>query len=39
MRTENAGQISGVFDIQLDQGLFSAVNIHSGWHSYRMEDV
>lgn len=39
LRTENAGQISGVFDVQLDQGLFSAVNIHSGWHSYRMEDV
>ena len=39
LRTENTGQISGVFDIHLDQGLFSAVNIHSGWHSYRVGDV
>ena len=39
LRTETTGQISGVFDIHLDQGLFSAVNIHSGWHSYRVGDV
>lgn len=39
LRTENTGQVSGVFDIHLDHGLFSAVNIQDGWHAYRIGDV
>ena len=31
--------MSGVFEIDLDRGIFSAVQIFSGWRSYRVRDV
>lgn len=38
-RLENTGTVSGVFEIDLDHGVFSAVQIFSGWKSYRVRDV
>ena len=38
-RLENTGTVSGVFEIDLDRGIFSAVQIFSGWRSYRVRDV
>lgn len=38
-RLENTGNVSGVFEIDLDRGIFSAVQIFSGWQSYRVRDV
>ena len=38
-RLENTGNVSGVFEIDLDRGIFSAVQIFSGWQSYRVRDM
>ncbi len=38
-RMENDGHISGVFDIDLDSGIFSAVNVMDGWGSFSLKDV
>ena len=38
-RLENTGTVSGVFEIDLDHGIFSAVQIFDGWKSYRVRDV
>lgn len=38
-RLENTGCVSGVFDLDFDKNLFSAVSTMDGWHTYRMHDV
>ena len=38
-RLENTGRVSGVFDLDFDKELFSAVSTMDGWHTYRMHDV
>lgn len=38
-RLENTGRVLGAFDIDLDNGIFSALNIMDGWQSFRIQDV
>lgn len=38
-RLENTGRVSGIFEMDFDQGTFSAVNAMDGWHTYRIHDV
>lgn len=38
-RQENTGRVVGVFDIDLDAGTFSALNITDGWHTFTVRDV
>lgn len=38
-RRENTGRVAGAFDIDLDRGEFSALNIMEGWKTYRVQDV
>lgn len=38
-RMENTGRVTGVFDINLDKGEFSALHIMDGWRTYRITDV
>ena len=38
-RLDNAGTVSGAFDIDFDRGEYSALHIMDGWKAFRMEDV
>lgn len=38
-RRENTGRVVGAFDIDLDAGTFSALNITDGWHTFTVRDV
>lgn len=38
-RISNSGRVTGAFDIDLDQGTFSAVHIDNGWQTYAAKDV
>lgn len=38
-RFENTGRVLGAFDIDLDKGIFSALNIMDGWQSFHVQDV
>lgn len=38
-RLTNSGRVTGAFDIDLDQGTFSAVHIDKGWQTYAAKDV
>lgn len=38
-RLSNAGRVTGAFDINLDQGTFSAVHIDKGWQTFAAKDV
>lgn len=38
-RLMNSGRVTGVFDIDLDQGTFSAVHIDNGWQTFTAKDV
>lgn len=39
LRLENTGKVSGIFEIDLDNGLFSSLNIMDGWQTFRIKDV
>ncbi len=39
LRMENAGQVAGAFEIDLDAGWCSALNIADGWVTFRIKDV
>ena len=39
LRMENAGKVTGVFDISFDKQEFSAVNIMDGWQSWSIRDM
>lgn len=38
-RMENTGIVTGAFQMDFDQGEFSALHIMEGWKTFRMEDV
>ena len=38
-RMENTGRVVGAFDIDLDRGEFSALNVGDGWHTFTVRDV
>lgn len=38
-RLDNTGRVVGAFDIDLDNGIFSALNIMDGWQSFRIQDI
>lgn len=38
-RLENTGRVAGVFELDFDRKVFSAVHILDGWKSYRFQDV
>lgn len=38
-RLMNSGRVTGAFDINLDQGTFSAVHIDNGWQTFTAKDV
>lgn len=38
-RLDNTGRVVGAFDIDLDKGIFSALNIMDGWQSFHIQDV
>lgn len=38
-RLENTGRVAGVFELDFDKKVFSAVHILDGWKSYRFQDV
>ena len=38
-RMENTGKVRGVFDVNFDKRLFSAVHIMDGWQTWAMRDV
>ena len=38
-RMENTGRVVGAFDVDLDRGEFSALNVSDGWHTYSVRDV
>ena len=38
-RLDNTGRITGAFDINLDEGTVTALNIMDGWQSFRVQDV
>lgn len=38
-RLDNTGRVVGAFDIDLDKGIFSALNIMDGWQSFRIQDI
>lgn len=38
-RLDNTGRVTGAFDIDLDKGEFSALNIMDGWQSFAIKDV
>lgn len=38
-RLENTGRVAGVFELDFDKQVFSAVSIMDGWKSYRFQDV
>ena len=35
----NTGQVAGVFELDFDRQVFSAVHVLDGWKSYRFQDV
>ena len=38
-RLDNTGRVTGAFDIDLDKGEFSTLNIMDGWQSFAIKDV
>ncbi len=38
-RMENTGRVTGAYAVDLDNGIFSALNIMDGWQSYRTKDI
>ena len=38
-RLDNTGRVTGAFDIDLDKGEFSALDIMDGWQSFAIKDV
>lgn len=38
-RQENTGQVSGVFEVNFQEGTFAAVSTMDGWHTYHLRDV
>lgn len=38
-RQENTGRVVGAFDIDLDSGTFTALNIMDGWHTFSVRDI
>lgn len=38
-RMENTGRVTGVFDIDLDQGRFDTLHVTDGWQCFRIQDV
>lgn len=38
-RMENTGRVTGAYDVDLDNGIFSALNIMDGWQSFTTKDV
>ena len=38
-RERNTGRVTGAFEIDLDRGEFSALDIRTGWHLYSVKDV
>ena len=38
-RMENTGRVTGAFDVDLDEGKFSALHIMDGWKTFRVKDV
>ena len=39
VRQENTGKVAGAFEIDLDAGQFSALNIMDGWLTYGVQDI
>lgn len=39
LRLENTGKVSGMFEVDLDKGLLSGLNIMDGWQTFRIKDV
>ncbi len=38
-RMENTGRVTGAYAVDLDNGIFSALNIMDGWQSFTTKDV
>ena len=38
-RLDNTGKVAAAYDIDLDEGLFSALHIMDGWKTFRIQDV
>lgn len=38
-RLENTGTVSGLFEVDFDKEIFSAVSTMDGWHTFRLHDV
>lgn len=38
-RMENTGRVTGAYAVDLDNGIFSALNIMDGWQSYKTKDI
>lgn len=38
-RLENTGKVSGLFEVDFDKEIFSAVSTMDGWHTFRLHDV
>ena len=38
-RLDNTGRIAGAYDVDLNNGTFSALHIMDGWKTYRIKDV
>ena len=38
-RLQNTGRIAGAYDVDLNNGTFSALHIMDGWKTYRIKDV
>ncbi len=38
-RLENTGKVSGLFEVDFDKEIFSAVSTMGGWHTFRLHDV
>ena len=39
LRLENTGKVSGAFEIDLDAGWCSALNLADGWQTFKNKDV
>lgn len=38
-RLENTGKVSGLFEVDFDKEILSAVSTMDGWHTFRLHDV
>ena len=39
LRLENTGKVTGAFEIDLDAGWCSALNLADGWQTFKIKDV